>query len=33
MKEIKKTTTKNGVPINSKYVLKINFNSNTYDHD
>jgi len=35
MKKVKKKwtpATKDGVPINSKYVLKVNFTSNTYDH-
>lgn len=36
VKKVKKKwtpATKDGVPINSKYVLKVNFSSNTYDHD
>ncbi|MDH6251460.1 hypothetical protein M2347_001187 [Chryseobacterium sp. H1D6B] len=24
---------KDGVPVNSKYILKVNFSTNTYDHD
>jgi hypothetical protein len=28
-----KPAMKDGVPVNSKYILKVNFSTNTYDHD
>jgi hypothetical protein len=28
-----KAATRNGIPVDSKFVMKVNFSNNAYDHD